>query len=73
MATESLPATHEAYPIGMEEPILRSDSREISLLVADETLSVTYASRAAGERVTDPTSTSTPRRSTSSKASSSSR
>jgi quercetin dioxygenase-like cupin family protein len=36
------------------EPILRSDSREISLLVADENLSLTYASRAAGEPVTDP-------------------
>ncbi len=36
------------------EPILRSDSREIGLLVADENLSLTYASRAAGERVTDP-------------------
>jgi quercetin dioxygenase-like cupin family protein len=36
------------------EPILRTDSREISLLVADENLSLTYASRAAGERVTDP-------------------
>jgi quercetin dioxygenase-like cupin family protein len=55
MATESLPATHDAYvPIGMEEPILRSDSREISLLVADQNLSVTYAGRPAGERVTDP-------------------
>jgi hypothetical protein len=37
-----------------QEPILRSDSREISLLVADENYSLTYASRAAGERVTDP-------------------
>jgi len=37
-----------------EEPILRRDGREISLLVADENLSLTYASRAAGERVTDP-------------------
>lgn len=36
------------------EPILRSDSREIGLLVADETLSLSYASRAAGERVTGP-------------------
>ena len=55
MATRTLPTTNEAYvPIGMQEPILRSDSREISLLVADENLSLTYASRAAGERVTDP-------------------
>ena len=66
-------ANPASVPIGAQEPILRSDSRKISLLVADETLRVTYASRAAGERVTDPTSTSTPRRSTSSKASSSSR
>ena len=36
------------------EPILHSDSREISLLVADETLSLSSAGRAAGERVTDP-------------------
>jgi mannose-6-phosphate isomerase-like protein (cupin superfamily) len=36
------------------EPILRSDSREIDLLVAAESLSLTYASRVAGERVTDP-------------------
>lgn len=36
------------------ETILRADSREISLLVADETLSITYASRAPGERVADP-------------------
>lgn len=55
MATKRLPMTYEAYvPIGMEEPILRNDSREISLLVADENLSLTYASRASGERVTDP-------------------
>ena len=55
MATKPLPTTDGAFvPIGMREPILRSDSREISLLVADENLSLTYASRAAGERVTDP-------------------
>jgi quercetin dioxygenase-like cupin family protein len=55
MATRTLPTTSEAYvPIGKQEPILRSDSSEISLLVADEDLSLTYASRAAGERVTDP-------------------
>jgi quercetin dioxygenase-like cupin family protein len=55
MATRTLPTTNQAYvPIGEQEPILRSDSREISLLVADENLSLTYASRAAGERVTDP-------------------
>ena len=38
----------------MTEPILGVDNREINLLVADENLSVTYASRPAGERVTDP-------------------
>lgn len=38
----------------MQEPILRRDSREISLIVADENLSLTYAGLAAGERVTDP-------------------
>ena len=55
MATRSLLTIEKAYvPIGTPEPILRSDSREISLLVADENLSVTYASRAAGERVADP-------------------
>ena len=41
-------------PIGTQEPIIRSEGREISLLVAHEDLSLTYASRADGERVTDP-------------------
>ena len=55
MATKRLPTTKGAFaPIGIEKPILRCDSREISLLVADESLSLTCASRAAGERVTDP-------------------
>jgi len=55
MATRTLPTTNGAFvPIGTQEPILRSDSREISLLVADENLSLTYAGRAAGERVADP-------------------
>ena len=55
MATEPLLTTNGAFvPIGLREPILRRDSREISLLVADEDLSLTYASRTAGERVTDP-------------------
>jgi hypothetical protein len=40
--------------ISKQEPILHGDNREISLLVANENLSLTYASRAAGERVTDP-------------------
>ena len=54
MATSTLPTTNKAYvPIGKREPILHSDSREISLLVANENLSLTYARRAAGERVTD--------------------
>ena len=44
----------EGRAIGKREPILRSDGSEISLLVADKTLSLTSASRAAGERVTDP-------------------
>ena len=34
------------------ESILRSPGREISVLVADENLSLTYACRPAGERVT---------------------
>jgi quercetin dioxygenase-like cupin family protein len=41
-------------PIGKPESILRSDGREISLLVAAENLSVTRASYAAGERVAGP-------------------
>jgi len=36
------------------EPILRGNGREISLLVAAESLSLTYARSAAGERVTGP-------------------
>ena len=55
MATRPLSATNDAYvAIGTEEPILRGDHREISLLVANENLSLTYASRPAGERVTQP-------------------
>jgi quercetin dioxygenase-like cupin family protein len=55
MATEIRPTTNGAFvPMCMREPILRRDGREISLLVADENLSLTYASRPAGERVTDP-------------------
>ena len=55
MAAKPLPTSDDAHvPIGMQEPILRSDSREISLLVADASLSLTHATRAAGERVTDP-------------------
>ena len=55
MVTRTLATTNGAYvPIDKQEPILRDENREISLLVADENLSLTYASRAAGERVTDP-------------------
>jgi mannose-6-phosphate isomerase-like protein (cupin superfamily) len=36
------------------EPILRDDRREISLLVANDDLSLTYAGRPGGERVTRP-------------------
>ena len=36
------------------ERILSGGGRELGLLVANEGLSLTYASRAAGERVTDP-------------------
>jgi quercetin dioxygenase-like cupin family protein len=55
MAAKTVPTTNEAHiPIGEQEPILRSDSREISLLVADENLSLTDASSPPGERVTDP-------------------
>jgi uncharacterized cupin superfamily protein len=54
MATRTLPTTSETYiPIGKQEPILRSESREISLLLANEDLSLTYASRPGGERVTE--------------------
>jgi quercetin dioxygenase-like cupin family protein len=54
MATRSLATINMAYvPIGKPESILRSDLREISLLFANEALSLTYASRPAGERVTD--------------------
>jgi len=55
MATSTLPPTGKAYaPIGGPESILRGESREISVLVASENLSLTSASRAPGERVTDP-------------------
>ena len=38
----------------LQESIHRTDSRETRLLVAEEALSLTYAERAAGERVTGP-------------------
>jgi quercetin dioxygenase-like cupin family protein len=37
--------------MAISEPILRTESREISLLVADENLSLTYAGCEAGERI----------------------
>src|SRR5262249_54787419 len=46
MATRTLTETAET--------ILRSGDNQISLLVADEGLSLTYATRAAGERVPEP-------------------
>jgi quercetin dioxygenase-like cupin family protein len=55
MATRTLATTSGTYvPVDKQEPILRGDGSEISLLVATESLSLTYASRAAGERVTGP-------------------
>jgi mannose-6-phosphate isomerase-like protein (cupin superfamily) len=55
MATKPLStSTHACVAIRTQEAILRSDSREIRLLVANENLSLTYATRPAGERVTDP-------------------
>ena len=55
MATRARPTADEPYvAIGKREPILRSGAREISLLVADDNLSLTYAGRAGGEGVADP-------------------
>lgn len=55
MATELLPAPDDGTTaIAGREQILRSERREISLLVATEGLSLTYAGRPAGERVADP-------------------
>jgi quercetin dioxygenase-like cupin family protein len=55
MATRPVTAADSAFvPIGEQEPILRGDGREISLLVADEDFSLTHATRPAGERVTGP-------------------
>ena len=54
MATEPLLRTGSAYvPVDEQEAILRSDSSVIRLVFADESVSLTYACRAAGERVTD--------------------
>ena len=52
MATRPRATAGEYVPVGVEEPILRRGTSEISLLVAGESLSLTYATRAAGERVT---------------------
>jgi mannose-6-phosphate isomerase-like protein (cupin superfamily) len=55
MATDDAPPPKGRYvPISEQEVILRNESREISLLVADEHLSLTYGSCAAGERVAGP-------------------
>ena len=55
MATNAHPTTNGTYvPIGKQEPILRSGEREISLLVAADHLSLTYASQAAHESVAGP-------------------
>jgi mannose-6-phosphate isomerase-like protein (cupin superfamily) len=43
-----------SVPTGTQETILRTDRREISLLVADETLCLTHANYTAGERVAGP-------------------
>ena len=55
MAPNAVFPSEEAHdPIGKPEPILRGEGREIVLLAANGNLSLTCASRAAGERVTDP-------------------
>jgi mannose-6-phosphate isomerase-like protein (cupin superfamily) len=55
MATNATPPHQGAYvPISEQELILRNESREISLLLANEDLSLTYGSCAAGERVAGP-------------------
>ena len=54
MATRALRTTNDTdVPIGKAELILRGDGGDISLLVANESLSVTSAHRAGGERVTE--------------------
>ena len=55
MATNATP-THRGthIPISEQELILRNEKREISLLLANEDLSLTYGSCAAGERVAGP-------------------
>ncbi len=55
MATDAVCTSGGGFvPIGEQEPILRGDRREISLLVAGEDLSITLASYASGGRVAGP-------------------
>jgi mannose-6-phosphate isomerase-like protein (cupin superfamily) len=55
MATSPTPPHQDAYvPISEQEPILRNEKREISLVLANEELSLAYGSCAAGERVAGP-------------------
>jgi mannose-6-phosphate isomerase-like protein (cupin superfamily) len=55
MATNAAPTHRGTYvPISEQELILRDEKREISLLLANEDLSLTYGSCAAGERVAGP-------------------
>ncbi len=51
MATSADARRCTHVPTRDREPILRGDAREISLLVVRENLSLTHASRAAGEHV----------------------
>lgn len=55
MATDALArANRTSIPISKGEPILSTEGREISLLVAADNLSLTYADRAADEQVAGP-------------------
>jgi mannose-6-phosphate isomerase-like protein (cupin superfamily) len=55
MATDAAPPHRGRYvPLSEQEVILRNERREISLLLVDEHLSLTYGSCAAGERVAGP-------------------
>jgi mannose-6-phosphate isomerase-like protein (cupin superfamily) len=55
MATNAMRTTSGTFvPLERQEPILSSDRREISLLVAGENLSITQATYAADERVAGP-------------------
>lgn len=55
MATNTTPTHSGTYvPISEQELILRDEKREISLLLANDDLSLTYGSCVAGERVAGP-------------------